>query len=114
MAGVYTNLYNAGNRSGVHTFNGTLLINGLSAGAGNATIQPHQNNKEGELVSIRRQGAVILEFIELHRNGRQGGRNLDQDTFVIEIFKLAALSEADQTIIAASEQLPGRIGRPIT
>lgn len=99
----YDDLVAAGNVTGIHTFDASLINPTLLAGATISNVRVHP---DGELVDVTADGGFSLPNVLIHRNGRVGDRDLALDTIVLTVTQLASLSTPRQNYCIQFEQLP--------
>lgn len=99
----YTHLFNRG-VSGKHIFDAWVLdfLSDLY------NLTHDANHNDGEVCSIRDKiSAQAKASFLIHRNGRQGSRDLSKDSAVIPTTVLKDLPEEVQTILYGLELVPG-------
>lgn len=101
--GFYNDLISAGNTSGQHCFDASMIDPSLLSGATISNVRAHP---DGELVDVTAGGGFSLPNVLIHRNGRVGPRDLTKDTIVLTVFQLAALSNPRQSFAITFEQCP--------
>ena len=96
--GFYSDMFNAGNRSGICTFDADALT---------ATVVTKSDpDPNGEKVEAVIAGRTITDIL-VHRNGRRGTRDLTKDTIILSTEKLAAMTDAQQVALYQFERTPG-------
>ena len=101
---MYSKLYDGGNQSGRHCFDG-IVLNGFTD---LYDLVVDSLTPDGEIVSWKdKASAEVRATFMIHRNGRQGERDLDLDTVVMTVDTMRQLPEEAQTLLYGYEKVPG-------
>jgi hypothetical protein len=102
--GIYSDIYASGNISGRHVFNGAALT---VIGGGSRQLRNTRPDADGERLDVVDGAATVITGLLIHRNGRQGLRDLSVDKIVLTIEQLHPLPDAVQEALRPFENMPG-------
>lgn len=105
--GYYTDLFRAGNTSGLHAFDAAIFAQ--VAGDGVVAQKVEDKGGEGEMLRLVKDGEEIASDVILHFNGDR--KDAAINTVLIPINQMARLPEDVQTKLYHYEQTPGETGR---